>query len=92
MYDDDKGILFTIFHEMLHFIFYDYCLTKYPRAFKNQDTEYGRFWEIAEMFNAAIQQTPTFKKLHGSVNEIGYPKLQSKFKEANKAWNGNVDD
>lgn len=92
MYDDDKRILFTIFHEMLHFIFYDYCLTKYSIIFKNQNTEHGRFWEIAEIFNAIIQQTPAFKKLHGSVNEIGYPELESKFKEARKAWNGNVDD
>lgn len=92
MYDNDKGILFTIFHEMLHFIFYDYCLTKYPRMFKNQDTEIGRFWELSELFNAAIQQTPSFKKLHGSINEIGYPELKTKFKEAKKAWNGNIDD
>ncbi len=92
MYDNDKGILFTIFHEMLHFIFYDYCLVKYPSVFKNLDMESGRFWEVSELFNAVIQQTPTLKKLHGSVNEIGYPRLKSKFKEAKKAWNGNVDD
>ncbi|MBU1871134.1 hypothetical protein KKF17_03400 [Patescibacteria group bacterium] len=92
MYDNDKGILFTIFHEMLHFIFYDYCLTKYPRIFKNQSTEGGSFWELAELFNSAIQQTPTFVKLHGQIDGIGYPELKSKFKEAKKAWNGDIDD
>lgn len=96
MYNDDKGIVFTIFHEMLHFIFYDYCLTKHPKVFKSQDTESGRFWEIAELFNAVIQQTPTFKKLHGSIhgsiNDVGYPELKSKFKTAKKAWKGDVDD
>lgn len=92
MYDNGKGILFTIFHEMLHFIFYDYCLMKYPRIFKNQDTEKGPFWEIAEIFNTVAQQTPGFSKLHGSINDVGYPELKSKFKEAKKAWNGDIDD
>lgn len=92
MYDNDKGILFTIFHEMLHFIFYDYCSIKYPKIFKNRDTEKGLFWEIAEMFNAVVQQTSAFTKLHGSINDIGYPELKSKFKEAKKAWNGDVDN
>lgn len=92
MYDNDKDILFTIFHEMLHFIFYDYCLTKYPTVFKSQDTENGRFWELAELFNSVVQQTPPFVKLHGRIEGIGYPKIKLKFKEAKKSWNGDVDD
>lgn len=92
MYDNNKGILFTIFHEMLHFIFYDYCLSKHSKIFKYQDTESGHFWEMAELFNASIQQTPVFNKLHGPVNEIGYPKLKLKFKEAKKTWKGDIDN
>jgi hypothetical protein len=92
MYDNNRGILFTIFHEMLHFIFYDYCLTKYPKVFKNQDTESGPFWEIAELFNAVIQQTPVFTKLHGQMDRIGYPKLKSKFKIAKTSWRGDIDE
>ncbi len=92
MYDNDNGVLFTIFHEMLHFIFYDYCLAKYPKIFKNRDTEKGSFWELSELFNSIIQQTPVFIKLHGQMNGIGYPELKTKFKEAKKAWNGNIDD
>ncbi len=82
----------TVFHEMLHFIFYDYCLKNYPTVFKKQNTESGPFWEIAELFNAVIQQTPAFSKLHEPINEIGYPKLKSKFKEAKKVWNDDTDD
>lgn len=89
---DNNNILMTIFHEMLHFIFYDYCLTKYSKEFKNLNTEKGPFWEIAEIFNAIVQQTPAFTKLHGSINEIGYSELKSKFKKAKEMWNGNVDD
>lgn len=92
MYEDDNNILMTIFHEMLHFIFYDYCLKKYPRVFKKKNTESGSFWELAELFNAVIQQAPAFEKLHGPVGNIGYPTLRSKFGMAKKKWNGNIDD
>lgn len=92
MYDGDNGVLFTIFHEMLHFIFYDYCLTKYPQIFKGQNTESGPFWEIAELFNAVLQQTPSFSKLHGQIEEIGYPKLTPKLDDAKKAWDGDIDN
>lgn len=92
LYDNDENTLFTIFHEMLHFIFYDYCLKRHPKIFKKLDTERGPFWEIAEMFNAVVQQTPVFSKLHGPTGNIGYPGLKLGFEEAKKAWNGNIDD
>ncbi|MFH1667538.1 MAG: hypothetical protein ABH884_00755 [Candidatus Komeilibacteria bacterium] len=92
MYDHDNEILFTIFHEMLHFIFYDYCLVKYPSMFKNQDTEKGPLWEIAELFNAVIQQTSDFAKLHQPLDSIGYPELKQKFNTAKKIWDGNIDN
>ncbi len=71
MYDSDEGILFTIAHEMLHFIFYDYCLKRYPAVFRGCDTEEGSFWEVADLFNAVMQRTPSFIKLHGSHAQIG---------------------
>lgn len=91
MYDRDSGILFTIFHEMLHFMFYDYCIKKYPVIFRGRDTEQGPFWEIAELFNAVVQQGPIFKEIHGPIGKIGYPALASKFNDAKKAWKGDVD-
>lgn len=92
MYDSDNGILFTIFHEMLHFMFYDYCLKKYSATFRGRDTESGPFWEVAELFNAVVQQESTFKKIHGSTGGIGYPILERRFDSARKAWRGDVDD
>jgi hypothetical protein len=92
MYDSDSGILFTIFHEMLHFMFYDYCLKKYPAIFRDRDPERGPFWEIAELFNAVAQQGSVFKKIHGPIGKIGYPALESIFSSAQKAWTGDVDE
>lgn len=92
MFDSDKGVIYTIFHEMLHFIFYDYCLTKYPKIFKTLSTEKGSFWELAELFNLVLQQAPAFVKLHGLTKEIGYPELASKFLAAKRSWHDNIDD
>jgi hypothetical protein len=92
MYDNDNDILFTIFHEMLHFIFYDYCLKSYPWLGRKLDTERGKFWALAELFNAIIQGTPAFARLHGPRKGIGYPDLTLDFKTAKKAWGGNVDE
>ncbi len=91
MYDDDNNILITIFHEMLHFIFYDYCSENYPQIFKSKNTESGLFWEIAELFNAVLQQTSAFTKIHGWPGEIGYPSLKSKFSKAKKIWDGDIN-
>lgn len=88
--DSDQNMVFTISHEMLHFIFYDYCLTKHFDIFKKQDTESGPFWEIAEIFNVVVQQTPGFIKLHGKIDN-GYPDLEPKIKAARDLWAGDVD-
>jgi hypothetical protein len=37
------------------------------------DTEKGKFWDIAEVFNAVIQNTDDFISLHGKIDNIGYP-------------------
>lgn len=73
IYDSKKLQLFTIFHEMLHFIFYDFVKNKFPETLGKMETEEGRFWDLAEVFNAVIQDTDDFIKLHGKVDNIGYP-------------------
>ncbi len=92
LYDDDDGVLFTIFHEMLHIIFYDYCITIYPHIFAHHDTEKGVFWEIAEIFNAIVQNSPTFPCGKSIIHDIGYPELRVQYTQAQKAWHGDVDE
>jgi len=92
MYDEDNIILFTIIHEMLHFIFYDYCNKKYKDIFITKDTEKGQFWEIAEVFNMTVQQTQPFIDLHHEINFSDYPKLNALKLESKKMWDGDVDN
>jgi len=73
IYDNRNIQLFTIFHECLHFIFYDFAQKKFPEIIGKMNTEEGKFWDIAEVFNAVIQSTDDFIDLHGKIENIGYP-------------------
>jgi hypothetical protein len=72
LYDEKNMQLFTIFHEMLHFIFYDYAKKNFSAELGALDTESGKFWELAEVFNAVMQDTDDFRSLHGKIKDIGY--------------------
>ena len=89
--DQEKMILFSIFHEMLHFQFYDYCLKHYPEKFSSLNKNEGSFWEMSEVFNAVVHSVPAFKKLHGKMEKLGYPDHQAKIKLASNFWRGDID-
>lgn len=88
---NDSDVLFTIYHELLHFYFYRYCLSVYSAVFKDMDTEHGAFWEIAELFNGVVMQTAPFSKQYNIVPSFGYPELSRAFKQAKRSWNGHID-
>lgn len=91
IYDSKNLQLFTIFHEMLHFIFYDYAKKKFPNKFKKMDTEKGKFWDLAEIFNTAIQNSNSFVKIHGKIKNIGYKEHKKMIPLAKKLWNEKRD-
>jgi len=91
MYDNKNLQLFTIFHEMLHFIFYDFIQREFPKNFKGINTEKGKLWDLAEVFNAVIQDTADFIKLHGKIENIGYPDHKNLILEGKDLWKNNPD-
>ncbi len=91
IYDDRNLQLFTIFHECLHFIFYDFAKNKFPETLGKMDTEEGEFWVLAEVFNAVIQNTQDFINLHGKIDNIGYPDHQELIKKGSLLWKENQD-
>lgn len=56
-----KRVEFIIAHEMLHFIFYDYVCSGFPR-FKQEKFSYP-LWVVSEAFNEAIMQEPEWKRI-----------------------------
>ena len=91
IYDNRNLQLFTIFHEMLHFIFYDFAQKKFSDTLGKMDTEQGKFWDIAEVFNAVIQNTDDFISLHGKIKNIGYPEHKKLILQASNLWEKNPD-
>ena len=91
LYDKRDMQIFTIFHEMLHFIFYDFAKKTFPEKFKNADTDKGEFWDLSEVFNTVIQDTGDFIKLHGKIKELGYPDHKHLIIKGKKLWKENQD-
>lgn len=91
IYDKRNLQLFTIFHEMLHFIFYDFAQKKFPKTLGKMDTEQGKFWDIAEVFNIVIQKTDDFIDLHGKIKNIGYPDHKKLLLQGSHLWKKNPD-
>ena len=91
LYDNHSMQLFTIFHEMLHFIFYDFAQKTFPEKFKNLNTEKGEFWDLSEIFNAMIQGTDDFIELHGKIKNIGYPSHKKLIIKGESLWRKNQD-
>ncbi|MDD3006925.1 MAG: hypothetical protein PHX30_05110 [Candidatus Pacebacteria bacterium] len=91
IYDTRNLQLFTIFHEMLHFIFYDFMRKKFPENLGKMNTEEGKLWDLAEVFNAVIQDTDDFIKLHGKIENIGYPDHRELISKGDLLWKNNPD-
>jgi hypothetical protein len=91
LYDNRKMQLYTTFHEMLHFIFYDFAQKNFLEKFKGLSTDQGKFWDLAEVFNVVIQDTKDFIKLHGKVRGSGYPVHKDLIIEGKKIWRKKQD-
>jgi len=69
-YKRKKYVSVVIAHEMLHFIFYDYFLAKYPK-YKGKKN-YFFVWHVSEIFNSVVQDSPEWIKLF-KINCMPYP-------------------
>jgi hypothetical protein len=67
-------------------MFYDFALNKFPEIFAGIDTGSGKFWVLAEVFNAVIQSTDDFVGLHGKIDNIGYPDHQELIRKGSLMW------
>lgn len=91
LYDTDNLILFTIFHEMTHFIFYDYAFKKYPETLRRLDPDKGVFWTLAEIFNSIMHTTQPFIRLHGKINKPYYPEHKKYLPTLKRHWQKDKD-
>lgn len=85
-YYQPQGAIYTTCHELTHFIFYDYCLKKYPDIFKKLNTEQGIFWDLAEIFNTVVLALPQFVAIHGHKKIAIYPEHKKAIVVLKKYW------
>ncbi len=83
--DDIDRIFDTVYHELLHFIFFDFCKENVSET-KNLDCDSGSLWELSEIFNPIILNTNEFQKILPSKHNLCYPDLEDKLKAIKKIW------
>ena len=57
-------------HEMLHFMFYDYFLSRYKKY--GADKYHMFVWNVSEIFNEVVQGSPKWLEVFGD-SATGYP-------------------
>ncbi len=85
-YSHPEGVISITAHELLHFIFYDYCFKKYPEIFKKLDPDRGTFWDLAEIFNLIILSQAEFKKIHRQKSVACYPAYKKYIPKLKRLW------
>lgn len=73
----------VIAHEMLHFMFYDYFLKKYPEYTSEKSNEFS--WYVSEIFNIVVQNSPAWVKIFG-VKCMDYPEHKKIIRMLNKKY------
>jgi hypothetical protein len=88
---EDK--LTVVFHEILHFAFFKYCDNNFTEKIKDVDKNSGKLWELSEIFNVIVLNTPQFANITGREEKLFYPQLNEKLVQAKILWksaNGDV--
>jgi hypothetical protein len=81
------------YHEVLHFIFFDYCDNNLSDLVSDLDKNNGPYWALSEIFNVIVLN---FVELQGFLKDpegMFYPNLKKVYPEIEKIWknsNGNM--
>lgn len=81
------GKLEVVYHEILHFIFFDFCDKYCKEIVKNRSVNEGSYWALSEIFNVIILNRPEFQEILKQPELSFYPSLESVFPEIEKLWN-----
>jgi len=87
-FKNKKYVNVVIAHELLHFVFYEYILSKYSR-YKKEKYNF-LIWNTSEIFNEVVQNSPKWLKVFG-VKTIGYPMHEKIVKKLEKIYYKNLD-
>ena len=81
--EDKLGV---VFHEILHFAFFEYCDKNFTEKVGGLDKNSGKLWELSEIFNVIVLNTPHFKSVVGREEKLFYTQLNEKLDTAKGVW------
>lgn len=84
---DTLGKLEVVYHEILHFVFFDFCNKYCKEIVKDRDVNNGSYWALSEILNVLILNRPEFQAILKQPELLFYPSLKSVFPEIEKLWN-----
>jgi hypothetical protein len=79
-----------VFHEFLHFVFFDYCDGNLKDETAHLDKNKDKFWELSEVFNVIILNLPEFRQILEREEKLFYPNLTERLKKCAELWNQNI--
>ena len=85
----------VIFHEVLHFMFFDYCEKNCKELVQNLNCNNGIYWDLSEIFNIIVLNQSEFQKILKRPELIFYPIHKEIYPIIEKIWNknkGNLND
>ncbi|MBD3366266.1 hypothetical protein GF360_02890 [candidate division WWE3 bacterium] len=90
-YKHPEGPVYVGAHEMLHFMFYDY-VDKHPGLI--EDANDSLLWNLSEIFNVVILETPEFVDITGNHKPEPYKKHEDILPDFRDIWkeSENVDE
>jgi len=77
--------IYTVAHELLHFIFFDFVEKKLKNEIKNLSED--QIWNLSEIFNLVVLESPQYQHIVDKRYVIPYPdhkRFLSQFREADK--------
>lgn len=89
---DTQDKLGVIFHEVLHFIFFDYCDDNCKELTVGLDKNSGAYWDLSEILNVIILNQPSFKEILGKSEMIFYPNHKEIYPTIEKIWDESNGD
>jgi len=83
---DRLGKLEVAYHEILHFIFFDYCERYCSDIVKGYSVNDGTYWELSEILNVLVLNQQEFQAILKRPEQLFYPTLAAILPDIEKIW------
>jgi hypothetical protein len=77
------GIIYTITHELLHFIFFDFIEKKFKKEIKSLSED--QLWNLSEIFNVVMLNSPRYRHIINRQFVVPYPAHRYYLRQFEKA-------